>query len=76
MLWLLLILSVLAGLHFAPELSGPLALSASELRLLIVGALTGLLLAFVIGAPDTWLANTRRRSQETAPRAAGGPRLA
>ncbi len=61
MLWLLPILTALAGLHFAPDLSGAMALDTSELRLLIMGTLTGLFLAFVIGPLDSWLANTRRR---------------
>lgn len=61
MLWLLLILSALTGLHYAPDLSAGLALEAMELRLLILGALTGLFLAFVIGALNSWLTDTRRR---------------
>ena len=61
MLWLLTILTVLAGLYCAPDLSGAVALDASELCFLTMGTLTGLFLAFVIGPLDSWLANTRRR---------------
>jgi hypothetical protein len=60
-LWSLPILAAFAGLHFADELSGSLALTPTQVRLLIGGILAGLGLSFVISAFDAWLADTRRR---------------
>jgi hypothetical protein len=60
-LWTLPIFAALAGLHFAEDLSASVALNPTQIRLLIAGMLAGLGLSFVIGAFDTWLADTRRR---------------
>jgi hypothetical protein len=60
-LWSLPILAAFAGLHFAEELSGSVGLTPTQIRLLMGGVLAGLGLSFLIGAFDTWLADTRRR---------------
>lgn len=61
MLWWLLILAALSGMHFAPELAEHLALRTGEVQLLIGGALAGVGVSFLISAVDTWLADSRRR---------------
>jgi hypothetical protein len=60
-LWLLPIIAAFAGLHFAEELAGGMAMTPTQLRLLIGGMLAGLGLSFVIGAFDAWLVDARRR---------------
>jgi hypothetical protein len=60
-LWLLPFIAAFAGLHFAEELSAGVAMTPTQIRLLIGGALVGLGLSFVISAFDAWLADARRR---------------